>query len=45
MDGGAARDPRQAVLAILTVLTLQAVFHLAVRQTEGLIGSIVDLRA
>ena len=30
-------------LAILTSLTLRAVFHLALRQTEGLIGSVIDL--
>jgi hypothetical protein len=30
-------------LAILTALTLKAVFRLALRQTEGLIGSIIDL--
>ena len=30
-------------LAILTALTLGAVFHLALRQTEGLIGSIMHL--
>jgi hypothetical protein len=30
-------------LAILTALTLRAVFHLALRQTEGLIGSIIRL--
>ena len=30
-------------LAILTALTLRAVFGLALRQTEGLIGSIVGL--
>ena len=30
-------------MAILTALTLQAVFHLAPRQTEGLIGSIIGL--
>jgi hypothetical protein len=30
-------------LAILTALTLRAVFHLAYRQVEGLIGSIIDL--
>ena len=29
--------------AILTALTLRAVFRLALRQTEGLIGSVVDL--
>ena len=30
-------------LAIRTALTLRAVFHLALRQTEGLIGSIIQL--
>jgi hypothetical protein len=30
-------------LAILTALTLRAVFHLALRQTEGLIGSVIGL--
>ncbi|HEY2539856.1 MAG TPA: transposase [Stellaceae bacterium] len=30
-------------LAILTVLTLRAVFRLAYRQAEGLIGSIISL--
>ena len=30
-------------LAILTALTLRAVFRLAYRQAEGLLGSIVDL--
>src|SRR3954447_18173568 len=30
-------------LAILTALTLRAVFHLALRQTEGLIGSLIRL--
>jgi hypothetical protein len=30
-------------LAILTALTLRAVFRLALRQTEGLIGSIIRL--
>ena len=29
--------------AILTALTLKAVFRLALRQTEGLIGSIIEL--
>jgi Transposase DDE domain len=32
-----------APLAILTALTLRAVFQLALRQTEGLIGSIISL--
>jgi hypothetical protein len=36
-------QPRYSPLAILTALTLQAVFHLALCQTEGLIGSIVEL--
>jgi hypothetical protein len=30
-------------LAILTALTLKAMFRLALRQTEGLIASIIDL--
>ncbi|MFL5252813.1 MAG: transposase [Rhodopila sp.] len=30
-------------LALLTALTLRAVFRLALRQTEGLIGSIIRL--
>jgi hypothetical protein len=30
-------------LAVLTALTLRAVFRLAFRQTEGLIGSIISL--
>jgi hypothetical protein len=30
-------------LAITTALTLRAVFHLALRQTEGLIGSVLQL--
>jgi hypothetical protein len=38
--GGQAR---YSPLAILTALTLRAVFHLALRQTEGLIGSIIGL--
>ena len=32
-----------SALAILTALTLKAVFRLALRQTEGLIGSIIEL--
>ena len=36
-------QPRYSALAILTALTLRAVFCLAFRQTEGLIGSIVQL--
>jgi hypothetical protein len=37
------RQPWYSPLAILTALTLRAVFRLAFRQTEGLIGSIVTL--
>jgi len=37
------RQPWYSPLATLTALTLRAVFRLAFRQTEGLIGSIVDL--
>jgi len=36
-------QPIYSVLAILTALTLRAVFRLALRQTEGLIGSILHL--
>ena len=36
-------QPHYSALAILTVLTLRAVFRLALRQTEGLIGSILRL--
>ncbi len=35
--------PRYSSLAITTALTLRAVFRLALRQTEGLIGSILRL--
>ncbi len=37
------RQPWYSPLAILTALTLRTVFRLAFRQTQGLIGSIVDL--
>ena len=37
------RQPWYSPLAILTALTLRAVFRLAYRQAEGLIGSIVAL--
>ena len=37
------RQPWYSPLAILTALTLRALFRLAFRQTEGLIGSIVAL--
>ena len=33
-------QPRYSALAIATALTLRAVFRLALRQTEGLIGSV-----
>ena len=36
-------QPSYSPLAILTALTLKAVFHLALRQTEGLIGSVIGL--
>ena len=36
-------QPRYSLLAILTALTLHAVFRLGFRQAEGLIGSIVGL--
>jgi hypothetical protein len=36
-------QPRTSALAIATALTLRAVFRLALRQTEGLIGSILAL--
>src|SRR5215204_1114654 len=36
-------QPWCSPLAILTALTLRAVFRLALRQTEGLIGSIIGL--
>src|SRR4028119_2349897 len=34
-------QPHHSALAILTALTLRAVFRLALRRTEGLIGSIL----
>ena len=36
-------QPYYSALAITTALTLRAVFRLALRQTEGLIGSIIRL--
>ena len=36
-------QPHDSDLAITTALTLTAVFRLALRQTEGLIGSIIRL--
>ncbi|GEO43204.1 hypothetical protein SAE02_73520 [Skermanella aerolata] len=36
-------QPHYSDRAITTALTLRAVFHLALRQTEGLIGSILHL--
>ena len=36
-------QPRSSGLAIATALTLRAVFRLALRQTEGLIGSVIAL--
>src|SRR3954453_7805455 len=40
---GRGGQPRCSDLAIATALTLRAVFRLALRQTEGLIGSIRQL--
>src|SRR4051812_20074806 len=37
-------QPAYSDLAILTALTFKAVFRLAYRQTEGLIGSVIGLR-
>src|SRR5215212_4790334 len=36
-------QPWYSALAVLTALTLRAVFRLAFRQTEGLIGSLIGL--
>jgi len=36
-------QPHYSALAITTALTMRAVFHLALRQTEGLIGSVIAL--
>jgi hypothetical protein len=36
-------QPHYSALAIQTALTLRAVFRLALRQTEGLIGSVLEL--
>src|SRR3954463_10062376 len=50
MEGGEGRprpgrggQPEYSDLAILTALTFKAVFRLAYRQTEGLIGSVIGL--
>ncbi len=40
---GRGGQPRYSALAIATALTLRAVFRLALRQTEGLIASIIAL--
>jgi hypothetical protein len=42
---GRGGQPRYSSLAITTALTLQAVFRLTLRQTEGLIGSILPCLA
>src|SRR6202023_1710483 len=36
-------QPHYSALAITTALTMRTVFHLALRQTEGLIGSVIAL--
>ena len=38
---GRGGQPRYSSLAIATALTLRTVFHLALRQTEGLIGTLL----
>jgi hypothetical protein len=38
---GRGGQPRYSSLAILTALTLRAVFRLTLRQAEGLIGSVL----
>ena len=40
---GHGGQPRYSALAIATALTLRAVFRLALRQAEGLIGSVIRL--
>src|SRR4051794_8638458 len=40
---GRGGQPRYSSLAITTAVTLRAVFRLALRQTEGLIGSVLQL--
>ena len=40
---GRGGQPRYSALAITTALTLRAVFRLALRQTEGLVASIIGL--
>jgi hypothetical protein len=40
---GRGGQPRYSGLAVATALTLRAVFRLALRQTEGLVASIVGL--
>src|SRR4051794_3901433 len=40
---GRGGQPRYSDLAIATALTLRTVFRLALRQTEGLIGSLLQL--
>lgn len=47
MAGGAAHDPGQPALALASgdpdALRLRAVFRLTLRQTEGLVGSVIGL--
>ena len=40
---GRGGQSKYSALAIATALTLRAVFRLALRQTEGLIGSVLQL--
>jgi IS5 family transposase len=41
--GGAANHARRSALATTTALTMRAVFRLALRQVEGLVGSVIAL--
>ena len=38
-------QPRYSDLAIVTALTLRSVFHVALRQTEGFVASLIRLMA
>ena len=42
-DGRPGGQHRYSDLAIVTALTLRAVFHLPLRQTEGFVGSLIRL--
>jgi len=42
-SGRPGGQPRHSDLAIITALTLRTVFHLALRQTEGFVASLIRL--